>query len=114
MSKTCFIIGAGFSALANLPIQSNITKRMFARKSQQINGEIIKNIFKTDEPELMSQVPLEDIFTIFDKSILSDEAIANMSKTEMIDARQRFLKGITDEFKYPGSCFHPGARPLPT
>ncbi len=98
MSTTCFILGAGFSALANLPVQQKIMENVLQRKSKPINKDTIRTLFEISDVDEMAKVPLEDVFTILDRAIENNETIADLDIVELLESRKALLKGIAEEF----------------
>lgn len=96
MTKTVYILGAGFSIEAGAPSQEKIVEKIFdINKSQPAefernSVEIFKNfLLKTlNIPEdLQIKVPLEDIFTPIDRAILDNITFRNLSTSELKEIR---------------------------
>jgi hypothetical protein len=94
MSKTCYILGAGFSALANLPVQNRILENISNEKLLYF----IEKLFKVHEKKLIMNISLEDIFTLIDRAIINNETIGDFDYNDFYDAKNNLLDYIVKLF----------------
>lgn len=77
MSKTVVVLGAGFSEKADIPVQENIMDSIphnIKQKEYYVDvAEFYSSIFNISSPRDFSRVPLEDVFTFFDRAITAGE-----------------------------------------
>jgi len=105
-NKTVYILGAGFSAAANAPMQSDIVKEIF-RLNLQNPGifnqdkitafkDLLNNTLYIQE-SLHSKIPLEDIFTPLDRCIADNISFRNLDVNEVNEIRETvyYLIGVT-------------------
>ena len=92
MSKTVYVLGAGFSKCSEAPLQKDILRSIFelpvpypndynksfvdARKRLK---NFLKKIFNENDINKLARLDLENLFTILDKAILNREFIRNNS-----------------------------------
>lgn len=101
MTRSVFVLGAGFSAPAQMPIQADVMREVVKRTSQPFQDTVrqtFTTLFSTSEPEDMAGVPLEDVFTMLDRARKSGETIRGLSRAEMENSYEAMLKAITQEF----------------
>jgi len=111
MQKEVFILGAGFSYPANLPLQKDLIKEIYKNKDfsllkeQDLFESFLENfLFFEKEKEnkqikekfnkLIKQVDIEDIFTIFDRAYKNEEFFYRYSWNELHKIRQSLIKLI--------------------
>ena len=110
MSKTVFILGAGFSVPAGMPIQSDIMGRVVERHSQPVQDtvrEMYTTLFNMVQPEDMQGVPLEDVFTMLDRARHSGETIRGLDHTRISSSYSALISAITREFNRKLNEFDP-------
>lgn len=113
MRKKVYVIGAGFSALAGLPVQSKILPRIrdFSYFSDSpTSPELIRSwiddlayinkFFKELFPKAASP-NLEDVFTLLDYAIESEGNVKNFDWQSLVKARDSLNRLILAVF-YPG------------
>lgn len=98
MSNTVFILGAGFSAPARMPVQADIMRNIVTRVSQERTRNTIKNLFKIIAVEHMLAVPLEDLFTVLDRARNAKETLVGFSHEELEDSYRTLIGAIISEF----------------
>lgn len=95
MSKTVFILGAGFSAEAGAPSQAKlIQKALELEKAQSASNNncthTLKN-FLTESLNIaeyqLNDVPLEDVFTPLDKCAVENLSFRSLSAKQVIEVR---------------------------
>lgn len=115
MEKEVFILGAGFSYPANLPLQKNLigdiskNKNMSLLKEQEIFEKFLVNFLDLDENDeenrskikdeidkVIDQIDIEDIFTIFDRAYKNEEYFHKYSWNELHHIRMSLIKLIID------------------
>lgn len=75
-NKSVFVVGAGFSMPAGAPSQAGIVSKIFERGTSREPGilkQFYERIFSAEEDEEIAAVPLEDVFTLLDRALKSDE-----------------------------------------
>ena len=92
MSKTVYVLGAGFSKCADAPLQGKILDEVFnltpsfsteydkpfeTGRSQL--KEFLKELFQEDSDKNLSKIDLENLFTILDKALINKENIRDKS-----------------------------------
>lgn len=95
-NKTVYILGAGFSYSANVPVQAQLLKRILEYKPTFADGNILSaqvkvNDFLASIFDSSAEVALEDLFTIFDRCILSRERFRNYDWQELCDTRKQLV-----------------------
>lgn len=102
MSKTVYILGAGFSKSANAPLQSELIKEIFRIKNDELPHDqrnlflkyrnefknFLSDAFFTDETKF-EDINLEDIYTPIDRCISDNLAFRNISPMDLIEFRQK-------------------------
>ncbi|UFS72097.1 hypothetical protein LPW11_07865 [Geomonas sp. RF6] len=102
MSKTVFVLGAGFSAPAGMPLQSEImfdVLRSYSQPVQETTRRIYAILFNIVDPEAMRTVPLEDVFTMLDRANHYGEVIPGFGHREIRDSLVALVQAITDDFQ---------------
>jgi hypothetical protein len=100
--RTVFVLGAGFSAPAKLPVQADIMKEVMLRRSQsfQIEAqEALKTMFESLQPDELETVPLEDVFTMLDRARKAGETIKGFSHEEIRKSYAALVRTIVHEFQ---------------
>jgi hypothetical protein len=100
--RTVFVLGAGFSAPAKMPVQQDIMREVLARRSQifvEEARETITTLFKAVDTDEMSQVPLEDVFTMLDRARTRGETIQGFTHEEIWQSYRALIKTIVHEFR---------------
>ncbi|HHT61245.1 MAG TPA: hypothetical protein PLB75_05465 [Paludibacteraceae bacterium] len=103
--KTVYIIGAGFSKSANIPLQSELLDEIFKVKENDLLDEYdeykdifnqYRNAFKKFLSDTMfieekdfAKISLEDIYTPIDRCVVDNLAFRNISPKDLIDIRQK-------------------------
>ncbi|SMG12862.1 SIR2 family protein [Sphingobacterium psychroaquaticum] len=97
MTKTTFILGAGFSCEAGAPSQEKIVEKIFEiyntvphefeENSFHNFREFLSNTLNIPE-SLQTQVPLEDLFTPIDRAILDNISFRDLSTRELKKIRR--------------------------
>jgi hypothetical protein len=91
--KTCFVLGAGFSAPAELPVQNALLNNI-ADPENKKEAEHIKKIFGLEEPRNMRGVALEDVFTFLDKIITANEYAADFDMASAYQAKRDLINYV--------------------
>lgn len=109
MSKTVYILGAGFSIDAGAPTQNKIIKEIFKLAKEhpseldldsvEIFRNFLSNILSIPE-RLHAKIPLEDVFTPLDRCLTDNISFRDISIQEVKNIRQivYYLIGKTLEF----------------
>ncbi|MHB8110904.1 MAG: SIR2 family protein [Syntrophorhabdaceae bacterium] len=95
-SKTVYILGAGFSYPANIPGQAELLKKTLEYKPTFADGNILKaqgkvNDFLDNVFDSNPKISLEDVFTIFDRCILSRERFRTYNWQELCETRKQLV-----------------------
>lgn len=101
MSKTIFILGAGFSADAHIPVQESILSKPSTRLKKRNYFSVVKGFYKRAyniEPSELEKIPLEDVFTFIDRSILSAQEVNGFKINEMFKIQSSLKKLISMSF----------------
>ncbi|WP_318345680.1 SIR2 family protein [Flagellimonas baculiformis] len=100
MSKTVYILGAGFSIPAGAPTQAGLTKAIFKLKKKPIylDNKILQQYFEKFEEflerqllvekENLNDVALEDIFTPIDRCIIENSSYRTIEPKKLIEIRE--------------------------
>src|SRR5262245_16407612 len=105
MSSTVFVLGAGFSAPANMPVQADLMREIVKRASQQKVRDTVGAMFNLFEVGDMARVPLEDIFTMLDRALNARETIPGFTREQLEDSYRLLITSITAEFQRRLSSF---------
>ena len=100
--KTVYVLGAGFSAAANFPLQNQLLSEIKSGLALGFNKvhsddvlvdnqEKIKSFCHTVFPSSEEDQPMEDVFTILDQVIASRGHFAKYSTPELIEIRDAFI-----------------------
>jgi NAD-dependent SIR2 family protein deacetylase len=102
MSNTVFVLGAGFSADAKIPTQEKILDRLSYKLRRKKFYSNVKSFYKKAynvNPRDLAKIPLEDAFTLLDRSILSTEAVCGFRMGEMLTDQSSLKKLIAMSLK---------------
>lgn len=98
MSKTVFILGAGFSAPAKIPVQDKIMtvvpKSVRDRAYFKNVTKYYSDIYRIQKISDYGKIPLEDTFTFFDRAIANGEDTNVYSYSDTIQIQRAFRKTI--------------------
>lgn len=105
-NKTVYILGAGFSADANAPMQNKIVEEIFKLNKSKPNRfnqdkiEQFKSFLNSTlyiPEDLHSSIPLEDIFTPLDRCIADNVSFRNLDVIKVKEIREivYYLIGVT-------------------
>ncbi|WP_457608051.1 hypothetical protein [Nitratifractor sp.] len=90
MSKEVFILGAGFSYPAKLPLQTKLLDEIFEDKDFKYL-EHYESIEKFIEQFFQTHYDLEDIFTVLDRAYLSEEHFSNYKWLDIYEVRKSLI-----------------------
>ncbi|TGK01406.1 hypothetical protein EHQ53_08085 [Leptospira langatensis] len=95
-SKVVIILGAGFSAGTDLPIQSQLLKEVEKHFSKRKTGSWSRfnKFFREILGKDIAAFPIEDIFTILDKCLIDYEQFHGRSIEEIESANQDILHSL--------------------
>lgn len=98
-TKSVYILGAGFSCPAKVPVQTQLLKEVFAYTPTFTEAEFstARNSveqFITTLFESKDQVTLEDLFTILDRSVVAKERFQNYKWSDLYDIREQLVYAI--------------------
>ena len=115
MEKEIFILGAGFSYAANLPLQKNLisdiskNKNFSLLKEQEMFEKFLVDFLDFDDDDkenrskikieidkVIDQIDIEDIFTIFDRAYKNEEYFHKYSWNELHQIRVSLIRLIID------------------
>lgn len=112
--KTVYVLGAGFSAGAGLPIQSNVLGNILSRLGYSFSGILASESEKVFQDSLDRKIneiqnfiercfphpdqSLEDIFTLLDQTIESNGHFRGLSGTELQTIRRTWIEIIVGYF----------------
>lgn len=95
-NKIVYVLGAGFSKAFGYPLQSEILPKLFENSTEndriELVGFISENFLGKD------QVPLEDIYTILEKSIKEGKRIGSKGPNELRDLKIQLDRSIAKIF----------------
>ncbi|MCL5237383.1 MAG: hypothetical protein M1353_06015 [Nitrospirae bacterium] len=98
MSDTVFVLGAGFSSNAEMPVQEAIMKNIASslRTTAYYKNvlELYSKLFNIRDKRLLNRIPLEDVFTFLDRSVSNREDINNLHLDEILHAQASMRKLI--------------------
>jgi NAD-dependent SIR2 family protein deacetylase len=95
--KTVFILGAGFSCEAEIPLQSQLLNeilRYTPADFEEANIYEAQNFLRTFIKDLFSSrkgIALEDIFTILDRCVIAKERFKNYTWKQLYDCRNHLI-----------------------
>ena len=98
MSKTVFILGAGFSADAHIPVQEAILNELSIKLRKRNYFSYVKDFYERAyniSPSELGKIPLEDAFTFIDRSILSAQEVSGFTMNEMFRIQSSLKKLIS-------------------
>jgi len=101
MSKVVFIMGAGFSAPAGMPVQADIMLDVLKAKSKSFQDTVrdtYSTLFNMGNPDDMRDVPLEDVFTVLDRAHRNGEVLRGLTHEEIRKSLIALVDAITHEF----------------
>lgn len=95
-SKTVFIIGAGFSYPAHIPLQNRLLEEIFLYTPDYTESSVLiaqkaLRHFITDLFGKQNDVALEDVFTILDRGVLGKERFKNYSWQNLFELRGQII-----------------------
>jgi hypothetical protein len=96
---TCFILGAGFSAPAQIPTQRDLLSNIF-KPEYSCYLKHIQKIFafkESDKSESLKETALEDVFTFLDKIITGNDTAADFDIKKAYDAKRDLIDYIIKE-----------------
>jgi NAD-dependent SIR2 family protein deacetylase len=98
-TKSVYILGAGFSYPAKVPVQAHLLKEVFAYAPSFTEAEYTSardgvERFITSLLDSKDQVTLEDLFTILDRSVIAKERFRNFKWSELYDIREQLIYTI--------------------
>jgi NAD-dependent SIR2 family protein deacetylase len=93
--QTCFVLGAGFSIPAGLPSQAGILPLI---TKAGIDLSPVKKIFNISSDKELNNIPLEDIFTFFDRAINNNDSVLEYDLKDLYDAKYGLIDGIVKVF----------------
>jgi hypothetical protein len=113
MNKTVYILGAGFSRSAQIPLQSEIIKEIFKIENDELPTNyrqlfiqyrndfkyFLSNSMYLDEHQF-GEIELEDIYTPIDRCIIDNLSFRNIPTQDLIDLRQKINGLIIILFNY--------------
>ncbi len=99
--KIVFVLGAGFSKPAGLPLQKELLEKILKLEAPDINMEFelvrsdlkkfIERSFGNVEPKNLS---LEDLFTIFDRAIINKENFISYEWKKLFEIKEELIHAI--------------------
>ncbi|HQT90665.1 MAG TPA: hypothetical protein PL001_01400, partial [Candidatus Kryptobacter bacterium] len=100
MSKTVYLLGAGFSRCAGAPSQKYILHEIFKAEhrpgdyqsqkfvwAREVLRAFINTVFEPISQDEVDNLSLEDIFTFLDKAALDNSGFQSFSKEQVAEAR---------------------------
>lgn len=108
MTETVFIFGAGFSAPARMPVQADIMRSIITRASQEGPRHTISSLFHILVAEKMTEVPLEDVFTMLDRARNARETLRGFTHAALESSYQTLIAAIVAEFDRRLATFDAG------
>jgi len=95
---TVFVLGAGFSAPARMPVQADIMRQIVTRESQKRTRQTIRNLFYALTAEKMWDIPLEDLFTVLDRARNGRETLVGFTHRQLDESYKTLICAIVAEF----------------
>jgi hypothetical protein len=103
--NTIFVLGAGFSAPAHLPLQAELMRGVMKRTSPQPfqldARDTLKRMFDALDSTELKTVSLEDVFTMLDRARKTGETIRGFSHQDIQDSYKSLVQTIVQEFRRP-------------
>ena len=96
MSEIVYVLGSGFSVCGGAPTQKDILPFLFSEDFREIGehkkriGRFLKDVFFINISNIadLKQFPLEDLFTVLDRTILNQGAFRKYGKSEVDELRK--------------------------
>jgi hypothetical protein len=96
MSEIVYVLGSGFSVCGGAPTQKDILPFLFSEDFREIGehkkriGRFLKDVFCINISNIadLKQFPLEDLFTVLDRTILNQGAFRKYGKSEVDELRK--------------------------
>jgi hypothetical protein len=101
MSKMVFVLGAGFSAPAGMPVKADLMTDILGTRSEPLQDQVrhtYSALFNITDKKSMENIPLEDVFTMLDRARRYGETIRGLSHRQISDSHSAILKAIAHEF----------------
>lgn len=98
MTETCFILGAGFSAPAKIPLQTKLLESIENNTNYKDTVNSLKGLFHVDSSISIQNITLEDIFTFLDRAISNEESISGFSVPEFYKLKHELISYIIELF----------------
>lgn len=100
MSKIVYILGAGFSSPANIPPQHKLMEKCFEDSSfldkvKPLYKEFYLFTSSNITKPALSKIPLEDVFSLLDKSIKSAHKYRGLQVSDFIDKHRLIVSRIS-------------------
>ena len=93
-ANTCFVLGAGFSVPAGLPVQSALLKGVGDNDKAYKAVQNVFGISDLKDKRILENFALEDVFTFLDKIITTNGCvkpdIKNVSDKDIFDSKMAF------------------------
>jgi len=99
--NTCFIIGAGFSAPAKIPVKRELLQNIFRPGNEKCLEYIQKILGVETRNILLKDAPLEDIFSFLDKIITENGSVGDFDIKAAYDARYELIEFLIKELNAP-------------
>lgn len=91
--KIVYILGAGFSKSAGIPEQKNILPEILNQAPNPLFKKLLISLYNH-----VDNIPLEDIFTAIDKSIIGNETLHRIDKKDLLKIKDDFTIAIKNLF----------------
>jgi predicted transcriptional regulator len=104
---TVFVLGAGFSAPAKMPVQAEIMSNIVSRESQSRTRKTMRTLFNAVTAQQMIDVPLDDVFTILDRARERRETLVGFTQQQLEDSYKTLIRAIVAEFDRRLDAFEP-------
>src|SRR5437867_6905420 len=91
--KVVFVLGAGFSADARVPLQNSLLREVLRLNTKDA---VLVQRFLTAFWGQAGDIPLEDIFTALDRSISADHALRSYKMKDLWGVRHALIRSIAN------------------
>lgn len=110
MSENIFILGAGFSVPSGLPPQAKIVEKIISEYNE-LPTRLFRDIFNATTQEQIRKIPLEDVFTFFDRAKRNNESFDNGRAGNLFDGVNWLIDSIANTLNSVGdrrlNSYHP-------
>jgi hypothetical protein len=92
--KTVFILGAGFTLPARGPTQAEMLPLITRRRLNPALRQFFSKVFCAETLKSISQINLEDVFTVLDRAVLFQENVRGLSYHQADELRRLLIREL--------------------